>query len=93
MARRNITTFLISMTVAVMVGIREATGLAPPPPTLGSEEVVWLSPERDGDPGIFVVLEDPEPQTTEPLVRSPQQPRVSLLARVFGRLGRGASRR
>lgn len=57
MARRSITTLLITGMVAAMVGMREATGIGPPPPLLSTEEVVWLSPEPDSDLGNWVVLE------------------------------------
>lgn len=86
MARRSVPAFLIAMTVAVMVGIREATGLAPPPPTLSNEEVVWLSPEREGDPGLFVVFEDPEPEAVEASADHSTTPRGSVFRRILTRL-------
>ena len=61
MARRSVSTLLITAIVAVMVGIRDATGIGPPPPTLSTEEIEWLSPERENDPGLLVVLEEPAP--------------------------------
>ena len=72
MARRSISTLFLSLLVAVMVGIRESTGLAPPPPMLGTEEIEWLSPEREDNPGLFIVFEDPEP-TVAPT--TPEAPR------------------
>ena len=86
MARRNISTILITLTVAVMVGIREATGLAPPPPTLGTEEVVWLAPERDGDAGLFIVLEDPEPRVAGTSANDRPSTRPRLFTRILKRL-------
>ena len=39
MARRSLKALLITMIVAMMVGLREATGTAPPPPILTTERV------------------------------------------------------
>ena len=54
MARRSVSTLLITAMVAMMVGMREATGIGPPPPTLTTEEIEWLSPEPENDPGLLV---------------------------------------
>ena len=59
MARRSLSTILATLIVAVMVGVREASGIAPPPPTLSTEEIEWLSPELDHDLEFMVVIEDP----------------------------------
>ena len=56
MARRGLSTFLMAVMVAVMVGLREATGMAPPPPVLGTEEIHWLAPDLDDDPPFELVL-------------------------------------
>lgn len=85
MARRSISTLLITLTVAMMVGMREATGLAPPPPTLGNEEIVWLSPEREGDPGLFIVFENPEPEVVEPAAHGSAAPRDGVFRRLMMR--------
>ena len=82
---RSISTVVLTLTVAVMVGVREATGLAPPPPALGNEEIVWLAPERDGDPGYFLVLEDPEFTEAGPAAATPPA-RPGLLRRLLTRL-------
>ncbi len=80
MARRGFSTLAVSLVVAVMVGVRESTGLAPPPPTLMTEEIEWLSPERPDAGGFYVVYEDPEPMESE---GAAPPPRVRT-----GRLGR-----
>lgn len=60
---------LTSLGVAVMVGLRESTGLAPPPPKLVTEEVEWLSPEPEQNDGLDGLLGSPDP--CEPPPRSP----------------------
>jgi len=51
-SRRSLPALLAAMMTAVMIGIRDSTGLAPPPPLLPVEEIHWLSPELEGDPEI-----------------------------------------
>jgi hypothetical protein len=94
MARRSISTILVTLVVAMMVGLREATGTAPPPPTLSTEEIVWLSPELENDLDGLVVFEDPDP--VESGVHRDGQTRPghgavgfagSFLRRIFGRRG------
>ena len=61
MARRSIGAIIVMLGVAVMVGLRESTGTAPPPPTLTTEVIEWLSPELEDDDGSLVVLANPVP--------------------------------
>lgn len=69
MAASRLRRILTSLGVAVMVGLRESTGLAPPPPKLVTEEVEWLSPEPEQDDGLDGLLGSPGPY--EPLPPSP----------------------
>ncbi len=78
MARRSLRAFLITMIVAMMVGLREATGTAPPPPILTTERVEWLSPEPDGEPLYEVVGEVPD-LTLDEAPAGPSLERNSLL--------------
>lgn len=72
MGRRGPKAFLMTVIVALMVGLRESTGLAPPPPILVTERVEWLSPESEketppvflGEPGA--VLHRTEQRTSSP---------------------------
>lgn len=76
-----------------MVGIRESTGLAPPPPALTAERVEWLSPERPDAGGFFLVLEDPEVSDTTPEER-PRSPAIARrVARALRARFRGRGRR
>ena len=61
MARSRFRRFFTAMGVAAMVGLREATGLAPPPPQLMTEEIEWLSPEPEADDTAAPVFNDPLP--------------------------------
>ena len=95
MARRSLWTFLMALVVSVMVGLREATGIGPPPPTLSTEEIHWLSPELDNDPGMDIVISDdaPLPDADALVERVAAPPRGVLrsahrLLRSFFRRGR-----
>jgi hypothetical protein len=92
MARRSVTALLISAMVAVMVGMREATGIAPPPPTLSTEDVVWLSPEPEEDVGFEVVFGDAAPSVPSNQSQQETRSRRGLLARATG-FFRGLGRR
>ena len=61
MAASRLRRILTSLGVAAMVGLRESTGLAPPPPKLVTEEIEWLSPEPEQDPGLDGLLGSPDP--------------------------------
>lgn len=53
---------MAAMLAAMMIGMRDATGLAPP--LFVSEEVHWLSPEREGDLELEITYVDaPEAST------------------------------
>ena len=39
----------------MIIGYRNATGLAPPIIPFATEEIHWLSPELDGDPDLEIV--------------------------------------
>ena len=58
MKRRSIRTVALTLMVAVMAGVREAPGTAPPPPILETEEVEWLAEGLGHDLGFDVVFED-----------------------------------
>ena len=79
---RRLSTLATAALFAVMVGIRESTGLAPPPPTLSTEEVAWLSPERPDAGGFYVVFEDPEVVETSDAEQS-ERP-AGLFRRILG---------
>lgn len=85
MARRSLLAFVAALGTAVMVGLSNATGWAPPPPLLSVESVEWLSPEpdEDGNPGVVFSGIEPEMQTpAETSVRS--RPR-GWVSRLFSR--------
>ena len=65
-----------------MVGIRESTGLAPPPPTLMTDQIEWLSPERPDAGGFYVVYEDPQVAETSGVEKPPR--RAGLIGRLLG---------
>lgn len=58
--------FLTALGVAAMVGLRDATGLAPPPPRLFTEQIEWLSPEPEDDGEPEAVLREPDPYVPRP---------------------------
>ena len=67
MARRSLAAFLAAAITAMMIGFLNVTGLAPPPPLMVEEDVEWLSPETERDPGIDItLLEDAPEDTAEP---------------------------
>ncbi|MEM7414412.1 MAG: hypothetical protein AAF389_02880 [Gemmatimonadota bacterium] len=74
MSRRSMRAVAAAALFGVMVGIRESTGLAPPPPTLTTERVEWLSPDRPDAGGFFLVLEDPEVTDADPVEVSARKP-------------------
>ena len=59
MSRRRLSTFLAALLTAVMVGIRDSTGLAPPPHIFTTEEVHWLSPELENEFDDVITIEEP----------------------------------
>ena len=79
---RRLSTLATAALFAVMVGVRESTGLAPPPPTLSTEEIEWLSPERPDAGGFYVVFENPEIAETSVTERS-ERP-SGLFKRILG---------
>ncbi len=95
MSRRRLSTFLAALLTAVMVGIRDSTGLAPPPHIFTTEEVHWLSPELDNElDGMITIAESAEPDevTYQPPAasasrRGPLHAARTLLARMMRRGG------
>ncbi len=92
MSKRTVSTFLAALLTAMMFGMRDATGMAPPPPLFVTEEIHWLSPELDGDPDTSVSFADPDSsEATEavdvpPAVeREPVSSAWRWLARIMGR--------
>ncbi len=93
MSRRSVSTFLAALLTALMVGMRDSTGLAPPPPLFITEEVHWLSPELDDElDGMITFEESPEPDEVkyEPPAasaagRGPLRAVRALLARMMRR--------
>ena len=66
MAIGRLRRILTSLGVAAMVGLRESTGLAPPPPKLVTEEVEWLSPEPERNDELDGLLGPPDPYEPPP---------------------------
>lgn len=87
MRGRRLSSLLMSMIVAVMVGIRESTGLAPPPPLLITEEIEWLSPGSDDEPEADVYFQDPEPIVARPDHEEDSGRELDLLRRLFRWIG------
>lgn len=95
MSRRRMSTFLAALITAVMVGIRDSTGLAPPPPLFVTEEVHWLSPELDNElDGMITIAESAEademkyqPPAASASRRGPLRTVRTLLARMMRRGG------
>jgi len=93
MSRRRLSTFLAALLTAVMVGIRDSTGLAPPPYVFKTEEVHWLSPELENEFDGMVTIEEPaEPDevasqtpAASPSRRRPFRAVRRLLARMMRR--------
>jgi hypothetical protein len=81
---------MITAMVAVMVGIRESTGTAPPPPIFVTERVEWLSPELDR-PDLDIVLEA-APSINVSEARSSIRKPTTILARAAGALRRTLNR-
>ncbi len=67
---RSVPAFLVTLIVAAMIGLRESTGIGPPPPVGSIDTVEWLSPELDGDDQLPIDLQessaDPEDATARP---------------------------
>lgn len=52
---------------AAMIGMAESTGLAPPPPIMFEEEIEWISPDGDEEPGLpFDLSFDDGPESSKP---------------------------
>ena len=91
--RRRLSTFLAALLTAVMVRIRDSTGLAPPPHIFTTEEVHWLSPELENEFDGMITIEEP----AEPDEVSHQPPEASAsrrgplraVRRLFARMMRG----
>lgn len=60
MARRSLSAMLATLMVAVMLGVRDAAGLAPPLPTTSTEEIHWLSPGLEDELDLDVVIAESE---------------------------------
>lgn len=88
MKGRRARTIVGALVFGAMVGFRDATGLAPPPPTLTTEVVEWLSPEPDEDEELIVVFEDPSPFTAADHTAARVQGRQGLVARTVAALRR-----
>ena len=93
MPRRRLSTFLAALLTAVMVRIRDSTGLAPPPHIFTTEEVHWPSPELENEFDGMITIEEP----VEPDEVSHQPPEASAsrrgplraVRRLFARMMRG----
>ena len=89
MSRRKLSTVLAALVAAVMIGIRDSTGLAPPPPIFVAEEVHWLSPELDDElDGMVTIAESAEHHEvrTRPLGVSASRRSIrALLSRMIRR--------
>ncbi len=93
MARRSLSTMLVTLMVAVMLGVRDAAGLAPSLPTTSTEEIHWLSPGLDDQLDLDVVIAESEgtlePGEARPALDEPDRGLAftarAFFSRLFGR--------
>lgn len=96
MSQRKFSTFLASLVASLMLGMSNATDMAPPPPLFEKEVIEWLAPGGDSaEDGMVFVETDSESLGSAPspdisdgtAARTSTRPIVQWFSRLFGLAG------